>query len=280
MKRVGFPVFALILGVPGCGFPTLRPEADWPAEVRGLAATEVDIRWEYDLKVWKPELRGCGVIVHSSPERGTYVLTNWHVACQPRNYTDLPEGAHASGPVGGEVTVRVHRNAFAGNAPPEEWTEYPAKVVLGRMKVISKASLENVQKVFSELYLDVALLELKTGREPLKSARIAERGPEPGGRGTVRGIHSRTGAPYSREVLFASESAFLRDGLRASGSGVYNGQGELLGLFCGERRVRHGYVLPGGSEPRIEFDNIYYFVPMKVARPELETAGYGFLFGR
>jgi hypothetical protein len=144
----------------------------------------VKLRWEFDLKSVQPELRGSGVIVHSSPERGASVLTHRHVVCNPRNCVDLTEGSEASGPVGGTVLIRIPRNVHAGPLPP-------AKVGYGRMKALPKASAEEPSKVFAETYLDVALLELKTGREPLRRAPLAAGDPEPGGRGRLRGVDVR-----------------------------------------------------------------------------------------
>ena len=68
--RSGWAGILLLALTASCGYPDLKPEAAWPPEARSLAVTEVDLRWEYDLKVMKGMARGSGVIVHSCPSVG------------------------------------------------------------------------------------------------------------------------------------------------------------------------------------------------------------------
>ena len=234
--------------------------------------------------------RGSGVILHSSEEHGTFILTCGHVAClstEIRQKASLGDFAADVGKVtecsGSTVGVRVHESSADGRATWKEWAGFQGDVIYSK-HVIKKWPFERGQEALQfetgslpEIsIIDLAVVHLRTGAEPLSDVEVvpADSGV-PEGWSRIRGISYFENQPYEAEVVRLNERLFGVDGEYCSGSGLYDADDRLLGIYTFRSGLTSGEISIGGEG--FPITAFYYYVPIDEIRSELVDKGLGFL---
>jgi hypothetical protein len=268
---------------------SLQPKRQWTASMRSAPLRDVQV--ESDDGRYRG--RGSGVILHSSKEHGTFVLTCGHVASLSddiRQKAALGEFAADVGKVtecsGGAVGVRVHESSAGGRAGWREWSGFQGDVLFSK-HVIQQWPFENGQEPLSfktgalpEIsIIDLAVVHLRTGAEPLDEVVTAD--PETtveDGWSTIRGISYFENSPYQQDIVLLNDRLFGIDGDYCSGSGVYNAEDELIGIYTFRSGLTTGELSIDGNDFAISA--FYYYVPLRVIREELQARGLDFLLDR
>jgi hypothetical protein len=204
------------LALTGCAFVLgPAPPADWPREVRdGFPRTAVAIDGGTFLGAWCAN----GVVVHSSREHGTYVLTNEHVA---KAVADS-----------GNAFIHVFDATTGGERVLPVTPFEPSARELLR----PRTEVEELVQSLSLIGRDCALLAVDTRGEILPSAPLGATSPgsAPGPFAAFPVYPERTphrialsGAPVSA-VVELSEPA--REGM--SGSAIFDAEGHVFGLIA------------------------------------------------
>lgn len=278
---------ACLLGLLGaCSSSSLQPKHQWTASMRSAPLRDVQIESEDG----RHRGRGSGLILHSSVEHGTFILTCGHVASlsdEIRQKAALGEFAADVGKLtecsGATVGVRVHESSGGGRASWREWAGFQGDVLfskhliqewpfpMGHQGITFKTgSLPEISIV------DLAVVHLRTGAEPLDD--VVPASPETTveeGWSTIRGISYFENRPYQEDIVLFNERLFGIDGEYCSGSGVYNPDGELIGIYSFRSGLTTGELTIDGNE--YDISAFYYYVPLRVIREELEARGLGFL---
>ena len=234
--------------------------------------------------------RGSGIILHSSEEHGTFILTCGHVTCltdEIRQKAALGDFAEDVGKVtecsGSTVAVRVHESSADGRASWKEWMGFQGDVIYSK-HVINEWPFTPQRNSFRfqtgslpEIsIIDLAVVHLRTGAEPLHDVEVvAEDGAPAGGWGTVRGISYFENRPYQETVVLLNDRLFGVDGEYCSGSGVYDAEDRLIGIYTFRSGLTSGELSIDGQQ--FDISAFYYFVPVGEIREELATRGLAFL---
>lgn len=283
-KLILIPVVLLSLLLASCSTPELQPASAWP--------TEALERPMHDVQVIKylpggVSAKGSGIIVHSSNERGTYILTCGHIACftpEMPLQTTIAETAGTVGrryttPKGTPMSVRIHeRSATGQNAKWKEWHEFTGEVLYAEFMLKSWPYNTGTYKYTENEspkpeILDVALIHLRTGAEPLRTAKIGS-GFWPD-YGTAAGVSYNTNRPETENIFAINESVFFFDGEYSSGFGVYDRDHRLGGVYVSKMGLDQG-VLQIGNRVYKPTEQ-YHFVPIRTIRDALGAAGYGWI---
>lgn len=234
--------------------------------------------------------RGSGVILHSSKQRGTFILTCGHVVCltdEIRQKAALGAFAADVGKVtecsGATVGVRVHESSANGRARWKEWAGFQGDVIYSK-HVIEKwpfAGGQDPMKFETGTLpdisiIDLAVIHLRTGAEPLSAVEVVPQGAGLAeGWSQIRGVSYFENRPYHAAVVLLNERLFGIDGEYCSGSGIYDADGRLLGIYTFRSGLTSGEIsIDGDGFPIKAF---YYYVPVDVIRTELAGKGLGFL---
>lgn len=279
-------VISLFCAVTGCT-RSLAPESHWPEELRGKALSHVLVR--KDLGLFSKGL-GSGLILHSSKEEGTIVLTCGHVAAYHPDmllegsindfYT--PSGKEYIVDQEGELDVFLHKNVIRGDAPWSEWQKFGGEVLYGKyvineFLIDSKYRASSITELKSHQIFDVALIRIRTGREPLHSIPLISGIPTFPTKGFVSGIDYNSNQPYRREVLIPSERIFFKDGQYSSGSGVFDQDKRFLGVYSMRFGVK-GTMKTGEERFKVSMQHCY--TPFRRIRESLEKEGFAWVFSR
>lgn len=275
----------LLLLLGACS-SSLQPKRQWDAAMRSAPLRDVQV--ESDDGNYRG--RGSGVILHSSEEHGTFILTCGHVACLSddiRQKAALGDFAADVGKVtqcsGSTVGVRIHESSADGRAKWKEWMGYQGDVIFSK-HVINKWPFSNDQETrkfetgaLPDIsIIDLAIVHLRTGAEPLSDVRTAPPGAvAQDGWGSIRGISYFENRPYQEDVVLLNDRLFGRDGQYCSGSGVYDAEDRLIGIYTFRSGLTTGEIAINGKE--FPISAFYYYVPISVIREELSTKGLGFL---
>ena len=277
---------AAVLALLGACSSTLQPKRQWTASMRSEPLRDVQVESEDG----RYRGRGSGVILHSSVEHGTFVLTCGHVTClsdEIRQKAALGEFAADVGKVtessGSTVAVRVHESSADGRAKWKEWMGYQGDVIFSK-HVIKKwpfdggdQSLKFETGSLPEISIvDLSVVHLRTGAEPLADAEAAPAGfDEFDGWSRIRGVSYFENRPYQDDVVLLNDRLFGVDGEYCSGSGVYNADDELIGIYTFRSGLTTGQIEIDGKDYPIRA--FYYYVPISVIRDELAAKGLGFI---
>ena len=234
--------------------------------------------------------RGSGVILHSSQEHGTFILTCGHVAClsdEIRQKASLGDFAEDVGKVtecsGATVGVRVHESSGGGRANWKEWMGFQGDVIYSK-HVIQRWPFSSGQETLEFetgslpdiSIIDIAIVHLRTGAEPLNSVDVSPPGAEvSGGWSSIRGISYFENRPYQERVILLSDRLFGIDGEYCSGSGVYDEEDRLLGIYTFRSGLTSGEITIDGED--FPITAFYYYVPVDVIREELAGKGLEFI---
>ena len=265
---------------------SLQPKRQWDAAMRSEPLRDVQIEAEGG----NFRGRGSGIILHSSEEHGTFILTCGHVASLSddiRQKASLGDFADDVGKVtessGSTVAVRVHESSANGRATWKEWMGYQGDVVFSK-HVIERWPFSNRKEELSfEMealpdisIIDVAVIHLRTGAEPLSSVQVAPEGMSiEDGWSNIRGISYFENRPYQEDVVLLNDRLFGVDGNYCSGSGLYDSKDRLIGIYTFRSGLTSGELaIDGQRQPISAF---YYYVPMETVRAELRAKGLGFL---
>ena len=279
-------ILGLACGLAGCA-TRLEPESRWSDELKGEPLSHVLLRKDVGII---SEGFGSGLVLHSSKERGTILLTCAHLACYTPEMLVSGSGEDFQSAVGREHTcgrdvqldVFIHANSVSGEAPWSEWRKFRGDVLYGRFviegfPIDSRYRADSISDFKSPRMLDLALVRVHTGREPLHPISLTPGHPTFPAKGTVAGIDYISNRPYRSAVLLPSEGVFLKDGQYSSGSGVFDREGRFCGVFAMEVPFS-GWVSTG--EERIEISRQYCYVPFQKVRKVLTEEGFAWLFGR
>lgn len=275
----------LVLFLSACS-SNLQPQRQWTASMQSAPLRDVQVESEDG----RYRGRGSGVILHSSVEHGTFILTCGHVTSltdEIRQKAALGDFAADVGKVtestGATVGVRVHESSAGGRAGWGEWAGFQGDVLFSK-HVILQWPFSNSQEPMTfatgslpEIsIIDLAVVHLRTGAEPLDEVVTAE--PESAigaGWSTIRGISYFENRPYQDEIVLLNDRLFGIDGDYCSGSGIYNQDDQLIGIYTFRSGLTTGKLSIGGDDYPISA--FYYYVPLQVIREELEAKGLGFL---
>ena len=277
---------ALVLLLLGACSSGLQPKRQWSAAMQSAPLRDVQVESDDG----KYRGRGSGVILHSSEEHGTFILTCGHVACLTddiRQKASLGEFAADVGKVtqcsGSTVGVRVHESSADGRAYWKEWMGFQGDVILSK-HVIEKWPFAGEKKAMKfetgslpEISItDLAVVHLRTGAEPLSDVEVAPEGTVVSdGWSRVRGVSYFENRPYQADVVLLNERLFGVDGEYCSGSGVYDADDRLLGIYTFRSGLTTGEISIDGKDFPIRA--FYYYVPVEVIRKELAAKGLEFL---
>jgi len=276
---------SLLVFLSACS-TSLQPKRQWDASMRSAPLRDVQVEAEGG----NVRGRGSGVILHSSVEHGTFILTCGHVAFltdEIRQKASLGDFAQDVGKVtenaGSTVAVRVHESSANGRANWKEWMGYQGDVVFSKHVIERWPFGKQQQELSFEMealpdisIIDVAVIHLRTGAEPLSDVRVAPRGTKiEDGWSNIRGISYFENRPYEQEVVLLNDRLFGVDGEYCSGSGLYDSKDRLIGIYTFRSGLTSGELaIDGKRQPISAF---YYYVPMEKIREELEAKKLGFL---
>ncbi|MGI9241307.1 MAG: hypothetical protein ACR2RV_10930 [Verrucomicrobiales bacterium] len=265
---------------------SLQPKHQWTASMRSAPLRDVQVESEGG----RYRGRGSGVILHSSKEHGTFILTCGHVASlseEIRQKASLGDFAADVGKVtecsGATVGVRVHESSADGRADWREWSGFQGDVLFSK-HVIQEWPFPKDHQGFSfktgslpEISIvDLAVIHLRTGAEPLDDVSTASsEAPFENGWSTIRGVSYFENRPYQEEIVLFNDHLFGIDGEYCSGSGVYNADDELIGIYSFRSGLSTGELTIDDRE--FDISAFYYYVPLRVIREELEARGLAFL---
>lgn len=277
-------ILSLSCAITGCT-TGLAPESHWPKKLREKPLQHVLVRNDFGVF---SEALGSGIILHSSKEKGTIILTCGHVSGY--NSDMLLEGSiddfRASigkeylSRKGTELDVFIHENVVRGAASWSEWQRFRGEVLYGNyvineFPIDSKYHAGSIAELKSPKIFDVALIRVRTGKEPLHSIPLISGIPTFPTKGFVSGVDYNFNRPYRSEVLIPSEDIFFKDGQYSSGSGVFNLDGQFLGIYSMSFEMK-GWMNTG--EERIEFTMQHCYVQFEAIRKGLEKEGFGWIF--
>jgi hypothetical protein len=274
----------LALLLASCASSILQPANTWTAETLEQPLHDVQVIKYLPKKI---SAKGSGIIVHSSKEHGTYILTCGHIACYSPDLklqSSIEETANNIGkrhscPPGTPMSARIHsRSVKNGSHTWKEWAEFDGTVEFGVFELkkwpysVGTYKYTATESPRPEI-LDVALIHVRTGHEPLQTAEI-------GGEfwpsfGTAAGISYTTNRPESNRIFAINESVFFFDGHYSSGFGVYDSNHRLSGVYVSKMGLDSS-VLEIGNRVFKPTEQ-YHFVPITTIRSALNSVGFGWV---